>query len=247
VRGSTSRETLRFQFCTYGLSADQTHTVRPDLAPGVPLVNPLWKRDCPVSNVCEPYINPAAFMRPLKGQLGDAPRTVDIRGPMQNYFDLDIQKNFPVGRGGKKRLQLRVDLLNALNHPNFRTVPNNTGTDLFGSAPNEGLITTSEYDAWARANGRPLSSTTEGAAVIQQIQQLVTGNRLPSGALPADFFHVRLPQGFATSNVNSYDVTTLGGYKLYRLRQAYNQGFGQLFAVSNPGSRYIQLGLKFFF
>jgi len=82
---------------------------------------------------------------------------------------------------------------------------------------------------------------------MQQIQQLVISNRLPSGALPVDFFHVQLPQGFATSEVNAYDVTTLDGYKLYRLRQSYNQGFGQLFAVSNPGSRYIQLGVKFFF
>jgi hypothetical protein len=228
------------------LSADQTHTVRPDLVPGVPLVNPLWRRDCPVGNTCEPYINPAAFMRPIKGQLGDAPRTLDIRGPMQHYFDLDIQKNFRIGHG-KKRLQLRVDLLNVFNHPNLRTVPTDSGTDLFGSLPNEALIGTNEYDAWARANGRPLSTTAEGVALIQQIQQLVVSNRLPSGALPVDFFRVPLPQGFATSDVTSYDVTTLDGYKLYRLRQSYNQGFGQLFAVSNPGSRYIQLGLKFFF
>jgi hypothetical protein len=228
------------------LSADQTHTVRPDIVAGVPLVNPLWTRDCPISNVCEPYINPAAFMRPVKGQLGNAPRTLDIRGPMQNYFDLDIQKNFRLGKG-RKRLQLRVDLLNVFNHPNFRTVPTDGGTDLFGSLPNEALITAAEYDAWARVQGRPLSGTADGAALMQQVQQLVIGNRLPSGALPADFFHVQLPQGFATSNVNAYDITSQDGYKLYRLRQSYNQGFGQLFAVSNPGSRYIQLGVKFFF
>jgi hypothetical protein len=228
------------------LSADQTHTVRPDLVPGVPLVNPLWTRDCPLSNVCEPYINPAAFMRPIKGELGDAPRTLDIRGPMQQYFDLDIQKNFRVGHG-KKRVQLRVDLLNVFNHPNFRTVPTDAGTDLFGALPNEAVITSAEYDAWARVHSRPLSTTGDGAALMQQIQQLVIGNRLPSGALPADFFHVQLPQGFATSDLNAYDVTTLDGFKLFRLRQSYNQGFGQLFAVSNPGSRYIQLGVKFFF
>jgi hypothetical protein len=46
--------------------------VRPDIVPGVPLRNPLWKRDCPIGSAappsgCEPYINPAAFMRPVKG------------------------------------------------------------------------------------------------------------------------------------------------------------------------------------
>src|SRR5262249_55541873 len=48
--------------------------VRPDIVPGVPLRNPLWKRSCPVGSAappsgCEPYINPAAFMRPVKGTL----------------------------------------------------------------------------------------------------------------------------------------------------------------------------------
>ncbi len=227
------------------LSADQTHTVRPDMVAGVPLINPLWRRDCPISNVCEPYINPAAFMRPIKGELGNAPRTLDLRGPMQNYFDINVQKNFRVGHGSK-RLQLRVDLLNVLNHPNFRTVPTDSGTDLFGSIPNEAVITASEFDAWAKANGRPLSSTADGAALMAQVQQMVISSRLPSGALPADYFHVQLPQGFATSDVNSYNITSPDGYKLYRLRQSYNQGFGQLFAV-NPGSRYIQFGVKFMF
>ena len=64
-------------------------------------------------------------------------------------------------------------------------------------------------------------------------------------SLPADFFHARLPQGFATTSANSFDITSIDGYKLYRLRQAYGQGFGQLVSVNNP--RYIQIGLKFFF
>ena len=60
--------------------------VRPDIVPGVPLKNPLWKRDCPTGNAappsgCEPFINPAAFMRPVKGTLGNAPRSLDIRSP----------------------------------------------------------------------------------------------------------------------------------------------------------------------
>jgi hypothetical protein len=41
---------------------------------------------------CEPYVNPAAFMRPPKGHLGNAPRTLSITEPMRHYFDLSIQK-----------------------------------------------------------------------------------------------------------------------------------------------------------
>jgi len=229
---------------TNSLSADQTHTVRPDLVPGVPLRNPLWSRDCPLTNLCEPYINPAAFMRPLKGQLGDAPRTVDVRGPLQRYVDLSLQKNFPIGKS-RRFVQLRVDMLNVFNAPVLALNPGNAGTDLMG-APSELTITAAEYDAWASANRKPLSTTPDGQALLAQVQQLVIGNRLPSGALPADFFHIRLPQGFATSNVNSFDITSLDGYKLYRSRQVYNQSFGSLFAVGNS-SRYVQLGVKFSF
>lgn len=228
---------------TNRLSADQTHTVRPDLVAGVPLVNPLWTRACPVSNLCEPYINPAAFMRPAKGTFGNAPRTLDARGPLQQYFDVSIQKSFHAR--GKWHGQFRVDMINALNHPVFRTVPGDSGTDLFGALPSESAITASEFDAWARANNQPLSSTSAGTAALAAVQQIVRGSQSASGALPIDFFNVRLPQGFASQAATSFDITNPAGYKLYRLRQVYNQSFGQLFAVNNP--RYIQFGFKLSF
>ncbi|HEV8130639.1 MAG TPA: carboxypeptidase-like regulatory domain-containing protein [Acidobacteriota bacterium] len=231
------------------LSSDITHTIRPDLVPGVPLVNPLWKRNCPVGNLCEPYINPAAFMRPAKGALGNAPRTLDIRGPMQRYFDLSFQKNFPFPFGGeKRRIQFRVDLINAFNHPLFRTNSGNatTNNDFMG-LPDETAISTGDYDSWVAANpGRPARSTTEGAALFTQIQNFVLNSRLASGALPLDFFaNVRLPQGFATTDANSFDIGTLQGFKLYRSRRAYQTGFGTLRELGLP--RYVQFGLKVYF
>jgi hypothetical protein len=183
-------------------------------------------------------------MRPLKGQLGNAPRTLDVRGPIERYVDLSFQKNFALG-ASSRRIQVRVDMINAFNHPNFRLQSGNSGTDLFGALPSETVITAAEYDAWARFNNKPSSTSPQGQALIAQIQQIVIGSRLPSGALPVDFFHVRVPQGFATTNSNSFDITTADGYKLYRSRQAYGAGFGQLFGVPNP--RYIQIGLKIFF
>jgi len=45
-------------------------------------------------------------------------------------------------------------------------------------------------------------------------------------------------------NANSFDITTLDGFKLYRLRQAL--GTTGLYTPSGQ-SRYIQLGLKIFF
>jgi len=250
---------------TNGLSADLTHTIRPDVVPGVPLINPLYNRNCVASTTCQPYINPAAFMRPVKGQLGDASRVLDIRGPLQQFYDVSVQKNFglPFGlsRDGKRRMQLRVDFLNVLNHPNFQVNSGNAGSggsDFMG-APNEGTIsvnptthavtvtnlTNAEYDNWAVFNGQPLSSTPAGAALKNQIEQIVNAVRLPNKSLPLDFFHVPLPQGFATTNANAFDITTLTGFKEYRLRQAYSPGFGQLRELGQP--RYIQFGIKIYF
>jgi hypothetical protein len=243
-------------------------TVRLDLVPGVPLKNPLWSPNCVIGATCEPYINPAAFIRPVKGQLGSAPRTLDIRAPLQEYFDFSLQKNFafPFSKNEKRKIQFRVDMINAFNHPNFRYV--NTGntppgfgvfpTELttenepFGAGTRPAVITAAEYNTWATFNGRPLqpvdAQNRPVGAIIPQlaaIRATVNAARLPSNALPLDFFHSPIPQGFATRNANSFDITTLEGFRLYRLRQTYDPNFGTLFAVNNP--RYIQFGIRIFF
>jgi len=242
--------------------------VRPDIVPGVPLKNPLWKHNCPVGNGCEPFINPAAFMRPVKGQLGNAPRSLDIRPPRQELFDFSLSKDFPWpffgDKEGKRHLNFRVDLINAFNHPNFRY--NNRGNTPFGlgTFPTElttetvnGVsqpITAAEYNTWATFNSQPLASTAAGAALLATIRSNVNAVRLPprsgstSGALPLDFFHILLPQGFATRDPLSFDIRTLEGFKLYRIRQTYDTNFGTLTGSTPETSpRYIQFGIRIFF
>jgi hypothetical protein len=217
-----------------------------DIVEGVPFKNPLWDRNCPIGAGCEPYVNPAAFMRPAKGSLGNSPRTIDLRAPGQQLFDFSIQKTFPmpfIGGEGKRRINFRVDLLNAFNKPTFRY--NNTGNTPFGfgTLPTETALTLAEYNAWLTFNGRPTVIATDPGFIA--VQALNTNARLPSGAIPLNFFSVPVPEGFATRNANSFDVTTLAGQKLYRLRQTYDANFGTLFAVNNP--RYLQFGIRLFF
>jgi hypothetical protein len=216
-------------------------TVRLDLINGVPLRNPLYSSSCSIGAGCEPFINPAAFMRPPKGSLGGSPRSLDIRSPMQEYFDVSIQKSFNmpfVGNDGKRRIQLRMDLINAFNHANFRY--NNTGNTPFGfgTLPSEALFTQAELTSWLAANpGR--------TATLTDVNNLIINSRLPSGAIPLNFFSVPVPEGFARRVPNSFDITTLQGIKLFRLRQTYDANFGTLFAVTNP--RYVQVGIRIFF
>jgi hypothetical protein len=98
--------------------------IRLDIVPGVPIVNPRYSADnCSVGAACEPFINPAAFMGPAKGSLGNAPRTLDVRAPLQEYFDFSIQKDFgfPFSHDSKRRINFRVDFINALPS-NYRLI-----------------------------------------------------------------------------------------------------------------------------
>jgi hypothetical protein len=172
------------------------------------------------------------------------------------------------GGEGKRKLQFRVDLLNAFNHPVFQI--NNTGNTPFGlgtfpteitTEPGFGSpvlqpITINEYNTWATFNGQPTATsggTGPGNVIYDQIRAQVNAVRLPpragittGGALPNDFFHVQLPQGFATTNPLAFDIRNLNGFKLYRLRQTYDTNFGTLFAPAT-NARYVQFGIKLFF
>jgi hypothetical protein len=229
----------------------ETHTARPNIIPGVPLINPLFSMNCPTGNGCQPYLNPAAFERPAVGTYGDAPRTLDgARGPWAQYFDLSVQKSFRIGE--KRRLQFRADFLNILNHPIFRTFPNNAGGVDFMGAPSTSTLSTSAYNTWATANNQAQYSATAGTPgnlLYNQIINNVNSYRNSAGVLPANFFTIPVPNFFGTS-ANQYDITTTQGYKLYQLRSAYNTGFGQLYqpgTAGGGGPRYIQLGLKLYF
>ena len=228
--------------------------VRPDIVPGVPLLNPRYDRGCPVGAGCEPYFNPAAFMRPVKGTLGNAPRTFDqARGPWQQFLDMSLQKNFPIGKDGYRRLQFRVDAINVLNHPAYRIGRLEDAGEIF-AAPSEGLISNAEYDAWRNFDpaSRPARTTPAGAATLAQANGIITGNRIAgTQALRPDFFHVPVPEGFFSANANQFDITTLSGLQLYRLRQSYTPDRWGFLAVT-PGRsgyspRFIQFALKFYF
>jgi hypothetical protein len=224
---------------------DLTHTARPDITPGVPLINPLWNRNCPTGSGCQPYLNPSAFQRPALGVLGNAPRTLDgVRGPFQQNFDLSIQKSFRLSDSGKRRIQFRVDFLNALNHPTFAVYPNNGGGADFMGAPSTATLTTAAYNTWAAANNQPLYTTPAGVTLYNQIVANVNSQKV-NGVLPANFYTTPLPANFYGTPANSYNITTTQGYKYYQLRNAYSTSFGDLYNNNTP--RFIQFGVKLFF
>ena len=64
------------------------------------------------------WFNTAAFADAQPFDLGNAPRYFsDLRAPSYKTWDMSIQKYFPFQE--RYRFQFRLDMFNALNHPNF--------------------------------------------------------------------------------------------------------------------------------
>jgi hypothetical protein len=100
---------------------------RPNVVPGV---NPI-----PPNQSINDWLNSAAFAQPTAFTFGDAPRFFsNIRGPGYFDWDMGIQKWWNIRES--KRVQFRMEMFNALNHPDFFLPDTN-----LGDGPNFGRIT----------------------------------------------------------------------------------------------------------
>jgi hypothetical protein len=197
----------------------------------------------------------AAFMRPVKGTVGNAPRTIaEARYPGRRQLDLSIQKDFYVfGKDSRRRLQFRVDAINALNTVNLRFDGNNAFNWSSGF-PLEADVSVTEYNNWVRANpqlGLALTPTAANAtptADYQKVLALTRGARggRTAGPLPAAFFSVPVPRGFTTTTANTFDIRTEQGLKLYRLRNAFQASeFGVISRAERM--RVVTFALRLYF
>ncbi|MFC5863309.1 carboxypeptidase regulatory-like domain-containing protein [Acidicapsa dinghuensis] len=126
------------QFCTAN-ALPAGYTLRPNIVPGVPLINKNWKKNALNSNFT-PYLNTAAFSVPgslSNPQLGNAPRLLaNARSPREALFDMHFTKGFKFGE--RYDLKINSTFINVFNHPVYygvnhsllssNTVSNVTGT-----------------------------------------------------------------------------------------------------------------------
>ena len=85
-----------------------------------------------------------------------------------------------------------------------------------------------------------------------QINGIIASNRIQgTQSLRRDFFHVPVPEGFFSMNANQFDLTTVQGIQLYRMRQAYAPDRWGFLDVTGSRSaytpRFIQVALKLYF
>jgi len=103
------------------------------------------------------WFNTSAFSNPVLYSFGNSSRSI-LRGPGFWDFDLSAKKQFslPIGSEGRYHLDLRADVYNALNHPNFAQ-PNST----IGSAATGTIIAV----AYSNTNNNPARQIQLGLAL----------------------------------------------------------------------------------
>jgi hypothetical protein len=103
------------------LKANDGYTFRPNIVPGVPIVNPDYRRECagPLPSTkgrvpCQFYINPAAFSAPPNGGFGNAARFYPgLRTPYYLNEDLSVTKRIVITE--KLNLQFQANFFNVFN------------------------------------------------------------------------------------------------------------------------------------
>jgi hypothetical protein len=111
-------------------------SIRPDILPGVPLVNPDWT---PENAQFTPYVNPRAFAWPEPGRYGNAARNYNIRLPNVQTFDLSVFKRIRPWAESRRYFEIRAEFFNVLNHRVFESNINNT--NLFSAGSQNPLLT----------------------------------------------------------------------------------------------------------
>jgi hypothetical protein len=86
--------------------------------------------DGPITSRLNGYFNADAFSRPPADVPGTAPRTLGYRGPAIRIFDAALMKNINVGAG--RRVEVRIEAQNVLNHPIFSDPNTEFGSTSFG-------------------------------------------------------------------------------------------------------------------
>ncbi len=78
------------------------------------------------------WFDPSAFVIPSTPEYGDAGRDI-LRAPGVNNIDIAMSKSFPWGSAETRRLQIRSEFFNTLNHTNLGVPVNSIDSPAFGT------------------------------------------------------------------------------------------------------------------
>jgi len=107
-------------------------TIRANINPSVPLMNPAWTGDPATAS----YINPAAFSRPANFTFGNSAANLPwLRSPALLNDDVTLGKTFPLGLGEGRYIEFKASAFNIGNRVQFGGIQ--TGVE----SPNFGQVT----------------------------------------------------------------------------------------------------------
>jgi hypothetical protein len=127
-----------------------------------------------VGHTSDPYrqLNAAVFSAPLPGSLGLESGRNFLVGPGINNIDLSLQKSFLFDE--KRRLELRVDAFNALNHTQFSGVNSNLNiTSLTNPTPTNLPFDASGNFVFANRNGFGTVNGVRDPRILQMVARFV--------------------------------------------------------------------------
>ncbi len=148
---------------------------RPDLNPGVPLINPDWNTS---DATYTPYLNPRAFLIPAPGTFGNAARNYSVYAPWRRTLDISIFKDIHPFKDSQKRIQLRGEFFNILNMKNWG-LDSSTQTALFSNLNQNQLGQPNRYGAlnasvWSAILAKDPSSLSGAAASSTPAGQMLS-------------------------------------------------------------------------
>src|SRR5262249_9411258 len=114
----------------------------------------------------------SVFSAPLPGSLGLESGRNFMIGPGINNFDLSLQKSFGFGEG--RRLELRLDAFNALNHTQFTGVNAKLNiTRLTNSTPTNLPFDANGNFIFANRNGFGTVNGARDPRILQLVARIV--------------------------------------------------------------------------
>ena len=105
------------------------------------------------------HVNPSAFYLGTPGEIAPWPNTY-LRNPGIGNFDISIFKNFRYSTDSKRSLQLRLEMFNAFNHPQFSGYNLTTNLTTAAGATGTAVLSAADISTLAITNNvRPQGST----------------------------------------------------------------------------------------
>jgi Carboxypeptidase regulatory-like domain/TonB dependent receptor len=78
------------------------------------------------------WFNPNDYSVPLPYEIGNSPRTIGVNNPDYQNLDLQIAKNTYLSESERYRVQLRLEMFNAFNHPSLGNPNTGVTSGTFG-------------------------------------------------------------------------------------------------------------------